>query len=344
MAKTLVSDVVVPEVFVPYVIERTAEKSRLIQSGIVDADAQFDQLASQGGRTIEMPFWQDLDGDDEVLDDSSSMTPGKIRAAQDAAAKVIRGRGWSYNDLAGLLAGDDPGRAIGELVASYKARRLQKQLLSLLTGIFASGTGLDTTNTLDLHVTSGGGTPGAGNILNGTTFLDAQQKLGDEKDRLTGIMMHSQVETLLRKLDLIDYIPDSQGSGMIMKTFQGLEVIVDDSITTETVDSKTVYHTFLFGQGAIAFGIGRKPEPVDGAVPGSTWEVEFSRDAAAGDSTLWCRWLNIMHPRGVKFTDASVAGKTPSNAELATAANWTRVFEAKNVRIVRIRSNVLPSS
>jgi len=133
MAKTLVSDVVVPEVFVPYVIERTAEKSRLIQSGIVDADAQFDQLASQGGRTIEMPFWQDLDGDDEVLDDSSSMTPGKISAAQDAAAKVIRGRGWSYNDLAGLLAGDDPGRAIGELVASYQARRRQKQLLSLLT-------------------------------------------------------------------------------------------------------------------------------------------------------------------------------------------------------------------
>ena len=50
--KTLVSDVVVPEVFVPYVIERTAEKSRLIQSGIIDNDAQFNALANQGGRTI----------------------------------------------------------------------------------------------------------------------------------------------------------------------------------------------------------------------------------------------------------------------------------------------------
>tara|TARA_R110000803_G_scaffold209965_3_gene280597 strand:- start:23175 stop:24209 length:1035 start_codon:yes stop_codon:yes gene_type:complete len=344
MAKTLVSDVVVPSVFVDYVIERTAEKSRLIQSGIMAADPQFDALANQGGKTIEMPFWQDLDGDDEVLDDSSSMTPGKIGASQDAAAKMIRGRGWSYNDLAGMLAGDDPGRAIGELVSSYKSRRLQKQLLSMLTGIFGSGTGLDTTNTKDLHITSGGGTPGAGNILNASTFLDAQQLLGDEKDRLTGILMHSQVETLLRKLDLIDFIPDSVGTGMTMKVFQGLEVIVDDSITTETVDSKTVYHSFLFGQGAIAFGTGRKPEAVDGAVPGSTWEVEFSRDAAAGDSNLWVRWLNIMHPRGVKFTDSSVAGHTPSNAELATAANWTRVYEAKNVRIVRIRSNVLPTS
>jgi hypothetical protein len=342
--KTMVSDVVVPEVFVPYVIERTAEKSRLIQSGIIDNDAQFDALASEGGRTIEMPFWQDLDGDDEVLDDASSITPGKIGTSQDAAAKVIRGRGWSYNDLAGMLAGSDPGRAIGDLVASYKARRIQKQMLSVLTGIFAVGTGLDTTNTLDLHVTSGGATPGSGNILNGTTFLDAQQKLGDEKDRLVGIMIHSQVETLLRKLDLIDFVPDSEGRGMMLKVFQGLEVIVDDSITTEIVDSKTVYHSFLFGTGAIALGTGRKPEGVDGATNGSTWEVEFARDALAGDSTLIHRWLNIMHPRGVKFTDTTVAGKTPSNAELATAANWTRVYEPKNIRIVRIRSNVLPTA
>jgi hypothetical protein len=41
----------------------------------------------------------------------------------------------------------------------------------------------------------------------------------------------------------------------------------------------------------------------------------------------------------VKFTSASVAGDTPTNAELETAANWSRVFENKNVRMVAIDHN-----
>ena len=47
----------------------------------------------------------------------------------------------------------------------------------------------------------------------------------------------------------------------------------------------------------------------------------------------------ILHPRGVKFTSATVAGDTPTNAELELAANWTRVWENKNVRIVAVTHN-----
>jgi hypothetical protein len=41
----------------------------------------------------------------------------------------------------------------------------------------------------------------------------------------------------------------------------------------------------------------------------------------------------------VKFTSASVAGDSPTAAELETAANWVRVFENKNVRLVAITHN-----
>jgi len=47
----------------------------------------------------------------------------------------------------------------------------------------------------------------------------------------------------------------------------------------------------------------------------------------------------ILHPRGVKFTSAAVAGDSPTNAELENGANWTRVWENKNVRIVAIEHN-----
>ncbi len=337
MAVTRLEDVIVPEVFMPYVVQRTAEKSRLIQSGIVQNSPQFDQKANGEGRTVNMPFWNDLDGDDTVVKgDGSEVVPGKLSTSKDVACKIIREKSWSYNDLTGYLAGSDPSAVIGDLVADYRVRRQQAQLVATLRGVFEAARLAG--NTHDIHITSGGGSPTSANILNATSFIDAKQKLGDSKEVLTAIMMHSAVEALLAKLDLIDFIPNSQQAGVI-KVFQGLEVIVDDGCPVEVVDTKNVYTSYLFGRGAIALGNGSGNMPVDGGV--GTWETEFFRVAKAGDSGVIFRWKNIMHPRGVKWTDTTVAADTPDNVELATSDNWLRVYETKQIRVVRIRSNVL---
>ena len=67
---------------------------------------------------------------------------------------------------------------------------------------------------------------------------------------------------------------------------------------------------------------------------------EMSRDALNSDTNLINRRRFILHPRGVKFTSASVAGANPTNAELENAANWTRVWENKNVRAVAVTHNI----
>ncbi len=63
-----------------------------------------------------------------------------------------------------------------------------------------------------------------------------------------------QSEAALRKLDLIDFIPDSQGEAQI-RTFQGRRVIVDDGCPSRagTTDG-LVYTTYLFGTGAFGMG------------------------------------------------------------------------------------------
>jgi hypothetical protein len=78
VTKTIISDVIVPEVFNPYVIQRTAELSAFYQSGIIARTPELDRLASSGGKLLNMPFWEDLTGDDEVLSDSTALTVGKI--------------------------------------------------------------------------------------------------------------------------------------------------------------------------------------------------------------------------------------------------------------------------
>ncbi len=138
MPVTRIADVIVPEVFNPYVIQRTAELSALSEAGIISNNPELDALASAGGKLINMPFWNDLTGDDEVLSDDGALTPEKIAADRDVACLFMRGKAWSTNDLAKALSGDDPMAAIGDLVAAYWARRRQALLFSILKGAFAS--------------------------------------------------------------------------------------------------------------------------------------------------------------------------------------------------------------
>jgi hypothetical protein len=314
---TKISDVIVPEVFTPYVIQRTMELSALFQSGIAQRTAEFDRLASSAARTVQMPFWGDLTGDDEVLDDNNALTPGKIQASKDEAVILRRGRAWGANDLAANLAGDDPMRAIGDLVASYWARRYQAALIATLEGVFDAAN--MTTNVHDIS-----GETGDDAIISAKTAVDAAQKLGDAKAQLTAIIMHSATEATLKKQDLIEYLPASTNGTMQIPTFLGKQVIVDDGVPVDTTNG--IYTTYLFGPGAVAYGEGN---PV-GFVP-----TETDRDSLAGEDYLINRRTFILHPRGVRFTSQSVAGVSPDNTELADGDNWTRVFEPKAIRIVK---------
>jgi len=314
MPATKISNVIVPSVFNPYVIQRSAELSRLVQSGIIVGNPELDRLASAGGKLINMPFWNDLSGDDEVLSDSGSLTPEAITSGQDVAALFMRGKAWGVNDLATALSGDDPMKAIGDLVAEYWARRRQALTFSMLKGVFAAGS-------MSGNVHDISGLVGALAVISGETFLDAKQKLGDAAEKLTAVAMHSATYTLLQKKDLIEYVVDSKG-GKPIPYYMEREVIVDDGCPS----AAGVYTTYLFGQGAIGLGNGAAPVP-----------TETDRDSLAGEDILINRQHFVLHPRGVKWNNAAVVGSSPTNAEAETAANWTRVYENKNIRIVQFK-------
>ena len=311
MAVTKIQNVIVPDVFNPYVVEKTAELSALFQSGIIRPDAALDTLAKTGGTLLQMPFWTDLTGADEVLSDAAALTPQNIAASKDIARLHARGKAWGVNDLAKALSGDDPMAQIGNLVADYWARRFQALLISTLTGVFAAAS--MSGNVHNISAITGA------DAFTGSTFIDAAHKLGDAESKLTAVMVHSLVFATMRKQNLIEFIPNSEGVYNI-PTYLGKRVIVDDSMPV----TSGVYTTYLFGEGAIGYGEGEAPMP-----------TETDRDSLAGEEYLINRRHFIMHPRGVKWNEASVAGEFPTNAECATAANWTRVYSNKNIRIVK---------
>jgi hypothetical protein len=231
---------------------------------------------------VNMPFWEDLTGPDEVLSDQTALTVGKITASQDVAALLARGRAWSVNDLAKALSGDDPMAAIGDLVAAYWARRFQAILIKTLDGIFGNNATEMNTNQHDI---SGVPTAKDDDVISAKTAVDAIYKLGDNADKLTGFAMHSATVAKLAKDDLIEYIKPSEGS-VEVPYFLGKRVVVDDGLPV----SSGVYTTYIFGAGAFGWGEGGAPVP-----------TETARDALSGDDILVNRRHFILHPRGVAF-------------------------------------------
>ena len=333
MTITRLGDVIQPEVFTDYVVQRTMELSALIQSGIAENNAEFDALASAPNKLIHMPYWNDLQGDDEVMLDSGDATPGEITAGEDVARKLGRVKAFGANGLSAYLSGDDPMAAIGDRLAAYWARVFQKILISTLEGAFASTGGNPSMADKVLDITSEDDP-----LLSGETFLDALQLMGDAKDLLTGVMMHSAVETYLAKRKLIEYVQESEQNPRV-PYFMNKRVIVDDGMIYDGTTKEGVM--YLFGSGAIAWGNGTHPNIL---------QTELVRNGMSysGEDVLMSRRIAILHPRGVKWLEAnlredpSAAADSsnptlpfPNNAALEVGDNWQLEYEPKAVRIVK---------
>lgn len=320
---TRIADIIQPEIFTDYVIQRTMELSNVLNSGIATHDSEFDTLASAPNTLVNMPYFNDLTGDSEIMKDDGALTPGKIGTNKDVARKHGRARAWGANGLSSLLSGADPMKAIGDLVTNYWARDRQKVLLSTLKGVFAS-----TSMANKIHDISTLEADKA--LIDSAGFIDATQKMGDAKDLLTAVTMNSAVEAYLAKLQLIEYVQGADQSTRV-PYFMNKRVIVDDGMPFDTL-TKTG-EMYLFGEGALAWGNGSHPNIIG---------TEIDRDSlsSSGEDFLINRNIFILHPRGIKWTETEVADTFPTNAELEKGTNWTRVYEDKAIRMVNFKFKI----
>lgn len=314
---TSLADVIVPEIFNPYFRELSTRVNAFFTSGII-APVPDLNFGARGGVQIQMPFWKALGERAQLLDDTQDLEIKKIDVEQDVAVQHARALVYGGTDLAAALAGDDPMDAVAAGIAENWSMEFNMQLIATLKG--AMGALLAESpdvNSLDIS-----GLSGSAAYIDAASFIDASQTLGDARARVSGVLMHSAVNSWLAKNDLIEYIPDSEGN-LSIPTFMGKRVIEDDA----NEPANGVYNTYLFGPGAIGWGEG------DPKVPTETGREPL---LGGGQEYLVTRRHYVLHPRGIKWDPGSgvPASVTPSDTELANAANWTRVYEPKNIRIV----------
>jgi len=333
MSVVRLADIIIPSVFTPYTLQRTLELSALARSGVMQPDAQIDALAQGAGATFNLPFWNDLTGGSKIESDdpAAKITPSSINTGQDVAGKHFRAEAWSTMDLAGELAGSDPARVIADRVAAFWARDMQAILIAALDGVIADNVANDGGDMIVDVATDAVGAPVAAEKISADLILTSKQTMGDAAGELTALVIHSVLHTELQRQGLIQFIPNDR-SDIGWGTYMGYTIIVDDGVPAVAGVNRITYTSYLFGAGAVAFGEGTPKVPV--AV-----EREEASGNGSGQETLYNRKHFILHPRGIKWNAANVAGLSATNAELALATNWTRVYQRKAVKFAAIKTN-----
>lgn len=341
---TRVADIIVPEIFTPYMQNLTTEKSRIIQSGLAVRSEELDILLAGGGITFQVPSFKDLDNDaDRISTDTSvpfadadaALPAGVVRppdplktgTLKEIAVRLNRNNSWSTSDLAAILAGADPMNSIASRVSNYWVRRMQAAFIATWNGVIADnavGDGGDYANNI-----SGASFIDGVTNFSAEAFLDTALTMGDSMEDLTVVVVHSVVFNRMQKNNLIDFIPDARGE-ITIPTFLGREVLVDDGMPR----TGSVYDSWLFGGGASQLGIGTPPvaTEVDRKPGGGN---------GGGQDVLYSRVMWTLHPVGHAWIgtagDGGPANTGTGDDDLDEAGSWNRVYpERKQIKFARL--------
>lgn len=313
------------------------EKTAFWDSGVVISSPLLDELARAAGKTAELPFWNDLDGSEEVNysndDPTDAGATSKLTQGEQIARKALVNKGWQVADLASELAlGERAMNAISGRTQTYFRRQFQRRLIAATNGVLADNVANDSSDMVhDVAVESIAAQTDA-TKFNRDAFVTAVQTMGDAKDMLSAIAVHSQVQAQMVRNDDIVYVPDSEGN-LTIPTYMGLRVIMDDGlpVVAGTTDGFK-YTSVIYGAGAFGYGEGEPEVP-----------VELDRKAEGGNGggieTLWERKTWILHPFGFKQVGTPAVGASFTLAELATAAVWDRVVDRKLVPMAFLITN-----
>jgi len=334
MAETRLTNIVIPEIFTGYSLEPSIYKSRFFRSGIIQENPAISGLLAGGGETFQLPFWKDTAGTSgDIPSETVAATVNPITSGRQIARRQLREKHWGANDLTAVLAGEDPLGAIGARVSDYWAQAFDQVAIKTIQGVFADNIANDAG---DLRIDISGGA-GAAAIFNDSAVIDAQALLGENgtvgRADLNGgdfaaIVVHPSVFAIMRKQDLIDFVPIADQVRPVA-FYMGMQVVVDRNAPVDT----GVYDTYICKSGAVQFG-----QSNAGYIP-----TELDRDASVGFGIdkLITRRVFAMHPLGFAWTNNTVTGGiSPSDANLILAANWDRRFEKENSGVVLLRHKI----
>lgn len=317
-----------PNLWMEYIEEADTRKNALVMSGVIRQDGAIQTRIQEGSTLITVPSFKPLTGASQVYD-GTDITINSIASTTQSAIIIRRANAWGSQDLAAELATADPIKVIAGKVAQYWESDKQTTLIQVLKGVF--GVAGMSSHISNVAIEDGNAATDSSLISESLIVDTAQKALGDNSDKFVAIVMHSKVYARLQKRNLITFVPYG-AQNIQVPTYLGFAVQVDDTVPVVAGSTSGFkYTSYMFGLGAIGTANGKVKNP-----------VETDRQALTGGGVdiLVNRVAYVLHPYGMSFISNTVANNlTPTNAELALAANWSMIYDTKNIPLASMVTN-----
>lgn len=318
-----------------YTSEPDPTSLALIESGAMVEDAEIARLISNGSNYFALPYYKDIEGDEQNYDGQTDLTVDDTESGIMNGVVWGRMKGWRAVDFVSDFSTADPIRNILNRIQKWKSKKQQQRLIGILDAVLS----IDSDEDLALHTTNiAASTPEVTdeNKIALTTSRDCVVKAnGDKADDYALAIMHSQVANRLSQFKVLEYfkynLPNGQEADVRVGKTGNMIVLVCDEVPHKTGGSSSAmeYTTYFLGRGVI----GHATAPVE-------HPTEMARDPEklGGIEKLYTRYRETMHPYGFSFEMSSLP-ISPTDAQLHDKANWKRKYDAKNIYISRFISN-----
>lgn len=342
MAATKLSDVIVPEVYGPYIREQSNKATRVVSSGIVYMNDQNRNMMAQGGTTFNNLSWKHIAdaadrGNVPTDDPTDTASVSAVTGRRQITVRVERNKVWGSADLVASLAGDDPLNSVSAQIGEYNAKERQITLLLGLGAVFGTGGPLNAT-------VSGDGSA----VWSSDLYIDAKQQAWGHFGENEAVMLviHSKIYAKLQKQNLITFQPtNAQDIGF--GTYLGATILVDDQTTVGAVGSplaldegaypkavnspeNSYYISYICRGGSISFST------VPAKVP-----LEINREPlqanGGGVEYIVTRDVYAFHVDGLSFT-GTPAGTLATDGEIGNPSNYALVWDRKRVGVQAVLS------
>ena len=279
----------------------------LSSAGVIKPDFDSGRLMEEGGKRMKLRYWgQDTDAP-EQYPPSSSFTFKTATSASELAyvTRKARPRTMDKSDVDALGQNGTPLDNFAAQTVEYWAYNTQASIWSLAKGIFDASAGV----LLATHVNKIGVTSGTPIPASRTQIARTKGKVGDQADKLKFLIAHSSIVEDLEEEGREQKMPINRDS------FEGLRILVDDTVPTMGGSNDNVlYASFIVAPGALGLGFQTNP----------TVDTQFQYWSDDGSFRMVQSVAFAPHLFGVSFTGTPSDEKGgPTNAEFATAGNWT---------------------
>ncbi len=321
MGTTKISDVIVPEQLSDMAQAEIVKHLDFLKTGLATKDYNNVDIRD----FAEVRMYEELTGDDEVITDTTSLTPENILTGEDIGVVCHRGKAWGSRDLAAILSGDDPMKEISRQLGVFWSKKLRHACISVLNGCFGANGPLASSHLSDVGVTTGT----AITFTHGAA-LKAMNLIGDAMEDFDVLVCHSKVYADMLDAELVSFPYQTDPNRVKIKSngkkYLECELIVTDDVPVDTTTANYHKYTSYFAKkGAMYVGMQRE------------MQSETDRDILAFEDILSTQVHFVSHLRLVKW---GVTTNNPTNAQLATPTNWTKIAsDDKLIKMVALETN-----